>query len=186
MDFQSASAEAGTSDGVDKCITGMLVHKPVPYTVSARQAVIPNGIIFRVAELYLNYAEALNECNDTPPAAAYEAVNTIRQRSGMPKLTTGLTQAQFREKVRNERAIELAFEGHRLWDIRRWEIAQEDGVMQGAMYGLQIQASTVNSGEFHYKPVVFENRTFNIRMYRNPFSMGEVEKGYLIQNPGYN
>lgn len=186
MDFQSASAEAGTGDGVDKCITGMLVHKPVPYTLSTRQSVIPNGIIFRMAELYLNYAEALNECSATPPAEAYDAVDKIRQRSGMPKLSRNLSTAEFREKVRNERAVELAFEGHRLWDIRRWEIAENEGVMQGEMYGLQIQASTVNANEFHYLPVVFETRSFNKCMYRHPFSVGEMEKGYLVQNPGYN
>lgn len=186
MDFSSASEEAGTSDGVDKCITGMLVHKPVPFALSTRQDATPNGIIFRLAELYLNYAEALNECNDTPPTAAYDAVNAIRNRSGMPDLPTGLSTEQFRERVRNERAIELAFEGHRLWDIRRWEIAMDDGVMLGDMYGLLIQASTVNKKEYHYKPVVFETRSFNKRMYRHPFSVGEMEKGYLVQNPGYN
>ncbi len=186
MDFQSASAEAGTSDGVDKCITGMLVHKPVPYTLSTRQSVIPNGIIFRMAELYLNYAEALNEYNPVPPSAAYDALDKVRQRSGLPKLNRNMSTDEFRQKVRNERAVELAFEGHRLWDIRRWEIAEQEGVMQGAMYGLLIQASTINKNDFHYKPVVFESRSFNKRMYRHPFSIGEMEKGYLIQNPGYN
>ena len=186
MDFQSASAEAGTNDGVDKCITGMLVHKPVPYTLSTRQSVIPNGIIFRMAELYLNYAEALNEYNPVPPSAAYDALDKVRQRSGLPKLNRNMSTDEFRQKVRNERAVELAFEGHRLWDIRRWEIAEQEGVMQGAMYGLLIQASTINKNDFHYKPVVFESRSFNKRMYRHPFSIGEMEKGYLIQNPGYN
>lgn len=186
MDFTSASVEAGTSDGVDKCITGMLVHKPVPYALSSRQGMIPNGIIFRMAELYLNYAEALNEYNAAPPQAAYDAINAVRQRSGMPKLNQNLTTEEFREKVRNERAVELAFEGHRLWDIRRWEIADEDGVMQGDMLGLRIQVSEVNKNDYHYEPEVFETRSFNKRMYRHPFSVGEMEKGYLIQNPGYN
>ena len=145
-----------------------------------------NCRMIRLAEIYLNYAEALNEYNPVPPSAAYDALDKVRQRSGLPKLNRNMSTDEFRQKVRNERAVELAFEGHRLWDIRRWEIAEQEGVMQGAMYGLLIQASTINKNDFHYKPVVFESRSFNKRMYRHPFSIGEMEKGYLIQNPGYN
>ncbi len=162
---------------------GAIVHKPLPYIVQSTGYVgaVPNGIIFRMAELYLNYAEALNEYASTPPDAAYDAVDLIRLRSGMPKLPRGLTQDQFREKVRHERAIELAFEGHRLFDIRRWEIADE-GIMKGAMYGIHIYKAGESCS---YKPYVFETRSFKQAMYRHPFPQSEVDKGYLIQNPGY-
>lgn len=186
MDFTSADADLGTKDGVDKCIGGMLAHKPVPYSVSTKQPVIPNGIIFRVAELYLNYAEALNECSATPPEEAYAAIDKVRARSGMPSLPRNMSKTQFREKVRNERTIELAFEGHRLWDVRRWQIADEDGVMKGNMYGLKIYSIKGSTTEFRYLPYVFETRTFTPKMYRHPFPQSEIEKGYLIQNPGYN
>ena len=98
---------------------------------------VPNGLIFKLSELYLNYAEALNEYYDTPTPEAYQAVNDIRARSGMPSLPDNLTKEQFRERVRNERAIELAFDGLRFWDIRRWEIAEEEGVMSGEIYGIK-------------------------------------------------
>ncbi|CCH53441.1 RagB/SusD domain protein [Fibrisoma limi BUZ 3] len=165
------------------CDGGAWLKKLMPDALGATSSAVPNAIVFRVAEAYLNYAEALNEAQG-PVQAAHDAVNIIRGRSGMPKLPTNLTKEQFRERVRNERDIELAFEDHRLWDIRRWKIAENEGVMQGPMYGLRITRITGNT-DFAYQPYVFENRTFLPRMYLHPFLNTEVYKGYLVQNPGY-
>lgn len=165
------------------CDGGAWLKKLLPDALSASSGAVPNSIVFRLAEAYLNYAEALNEAQGPVPAA-YDAVNTIRQRSGMPKLPEGLTKEQFRDRVHNERDIELAFEDHRLWDIRRWKVAENDGVMTGSFYGLKI-TKIANSTEFSYQPYVFETRTFLTRMYLHPFLNTEVFKGYLVQNPGY-
>ena len=90
-----------------------------------------NNIHFRLAESYLNYAEAANEAygpNGAAPGAALtalEAVNRVRNRVGMPDVNaryTGSTEA-LRERIRDERAVELCFEGHRYDDLRRWKIA---------------------------------------------------------------
>lgn len=185
MDMTWEQPDQGIPAGVDKCIGGAWVHKPVPYSVSSTQNAIPNGIIFRMGELYLNYAEALNECHETPPAEAYEAIDTIRLRSGMPVLPRNLSKEEFRERVRNERAVELAFEGHRLWDLRRWEEADTEGVMKGDMYGIKIFKIDGVSNEYRYEPYVFEVRSFKPAMYRHPFPQGEMDKLYLIQNPGW-
>jgi hypothetical protein len=166
------------------CEGGAWLKKFVPDALSTmRSNAVPNAIVFRLAEAYLNYAEALNEAQG-PVLAAQDAVNTIRQRSGMPKLPMGLSKDQLRERIRNERAIELAFEDHRLWDVRRWKIAEQEGVMQGAMQGLRINRIT-GSTDFKYEVYTFENRTFLPRMYLHPFQANEVFKGYLVQNPGY-
>lgn len=165
------------------CDGGAWLKKFMPDALSASTSAVPNAIVFRLAEAYLNYAEALNEAQGPVPAA-HDAVNAIRARSGMPKLPAGLTKEQFRDRVRNERDIELAFEDHRLYDIRRWKLAENDGVMQGAMYGLRITRVT-GSTDFAYQPYVFENRTFTPKMYLHPFLNTEVFKGYLVQNPGY-
>lgn len=141
-------------------------------------------IVFRVAELYLNYAEALNEYAAAPPAEAFQAVNAVRERSGMPALSASLNKEQFREAVRRERAVELAFEGHRFWDIRRWLIAEQEGVMQGKMYGLRT-TKVAGSNKVHYEPVVFESRSWSRRSYLHPIKQLEVDKGYLLQNPGW-
>ena len=152
-----------------------------------QSAQVPNDPIFRLNEVYLSYAEALNEFAG-PSAEAYAAVNRIRTRSGMPDLPGALTQAQFRERVRNERAIEMAFEDQRLGDVRRWMIAEQDGVMSGQMWGLEIQRLNNTAPfptAFSYKPYVFETRVFQRRQYLWPFDQNEVLKGNLKQNPGW-
>jgi hypothetical protein len=77
--------------------------------------------IFRYAEILLNYAEAANEF-EGPTGNVYSAVEQIRVRAGLNpyQLPAGLSKEQMREVIRNERQIELAFEGHRFWDVRRW------------------------------------------------------------------
>lgn len=171
--------------GRDECIGGQFIHKPIPYDLSSNPTVMvaPKGTIFRLGELYLNLAEALNEFYG-PVAEAYDAVDIIRKRSGMPALERNMNQEQLREKIRNERAIELCMEGHRLYDLRRWEIADKDGIMKGNMYGLKIYPIE-GSSECRYEPYVFEIRSFYKRMYRHPFTREEIEKNYLKQNPGY-
>ncbi|CCH00408.1 RagB/SusD domain protein [Fibrella aestuarina BUZ 2] len=166
------------------CWGGAWMKKLIPDLLSSTANAVPNSIVFRLAEAYLNYAEALNEAQGPVPAA-YDAVNTIRARSGMPKLPAGLTQEQFRARVRNERDIELAFEDHRLWDIRRWMIAENEGVMKGKLYGMRIYKLANSTTEFRYEPYVKEVRTFLPRMYLHPFLNSEVYKGYLVQNPGW-
>lgn len=146
---------------------------------------IINWVVFRLGEVYLSYAEALNEAGNTPPEEAYAAVDEVRKRVDMPALPRGLTKEEFRKRVRNERTVELAFEEHRFWDIRRWLIAGEEGVMKGAFYGLKITAIPGNTTESAYLPVVFENRVWNNRQYLHPFPSGEIFKGYLVQNPGW-
>jgi hypothetical protein len=104
----------------------------------------------------------------------------------MPNLPSGLTKDQFRLRIQNERDIELAFEDHRLSDIRRWRIAQNDGVMQGDMWGLEINRlnlATPFPTAFSYKPFVFETRVFPTHYYYMPFENNEVLKGNLKQNP---
>lgn len=76
---------------------------------------------YHLAEIYLNLAEAENEANG-PTNIAYNAVNVVRARAGMPNMTPGLLQLDFQKRIRNERKVELAIEEHRFWDVRRWKI----------------------------------------------------------------
>ena len=175
--------EGSTSDKA-RCKGGfwMLKHIPDALPQSAQNF---NNPIFRVNEMLLSYAEALNEFAG-PSAEAFNAVNQVRARSGMPNLPGGLSKDSFRVRIQNERDIELAFEDHRLSDIRRWRIAERDGVMQGNMWGLEItRLNTVVPfpTAFSYKPFVFETRVFPTHYYYMPFENNEVLKGNLIQNP---
>ena len=110
--------------------------------------------IVRVAELFLNYAEAVNEAYGPNGAAggldltAVQAVNIIRNRVGQPDVLEKYTadKDRFRERIRNERGIELAFEGHHYYyDIRRWKTAPEH--MSKTLYGMYVE-SIKKSGEY--------------------------------------
>lgn len=166
----------------NNCFGGVWLRKYLPRN-TAWSAIKLNDVYFRLNELYLDYAEALNESSVNPPVEAYNSVNAIRARSAMPALPQGLSKAQFRDRLRNERAIELAYDNQRFFDIRRWLIAEEDGVMQGDFWGLQINKQS--DSKFSWKPYVFEKRSFLKKMYLHPFPLNEVLKGNLVQNPGY-
>lgn len=166
------------------CKGGVWLRKYIPRNAT-NASFIMNDVLFRVNELYLNYAEALNEFSG-PGLPAYDAVNAIRTRSGMPNLPTGLTKEQFRQRVRNEIAIELVNDDHRFWDVKRWLIAEEEGVMKGSFDGLQItRTGTTPNFKYTWRPYTFETRTFTQKMYLHPFPQIEVLKGNLVQNPGW-
>ncbi len=142
---------------------------------------VHSWIIFRYPEIYLNYAEALNEWSPGN-ADIKKYVDIVRTRTGvaMPPLVTGLSQADMREKIRNEKRVEFAFEDHRFWDVRRW--------MQGPEYfgkpltGVDIVRNADNT--FKYTPVKVEDRAFNAKMYLYPIPQSDLNiAGSLIQNP---
>jgi hypothetical protein len=96
----------------------------------------------------------------------------------MPGLPGGLSQDQMRDRIRNERRVELAFEDHRFWDVRRWMIGP---ITEGApITGVDIQQTAPSS--FTYTKVHIEDRYFDPKMYLYPIPQGEVANG-LIQNP---
>ncbi len=134
--------------------------------------------LIRLAELYLNYAEALNEA-EGPTAAVYLAVNTIRGRVDMPPLPAGLTREQMRDRIRRERRVELAFEDHRFWDVRRWKIAEI--VDNGPVHKVEVDAN----GRFTYP--VFQTRRFDpTKHYLFPIPQSEIDKNpNMTQNPGW-
>lgn len=136
-------------------------------------------VLFRLTELYLNYAEALNESMAAPNSEVYDAINAIRKRVDMPVLTSGLTKDQMRDKIRQERRVELAFEGHRFWDVRRWKIAEV--VDKGAVHGVVIGDNDV------YTYPSIETRSFNpSKNYLLPIPQTEMDRNpNFIQNPGY-
>lgn len=108
---------------------------------------------YRLAEIYLNYAEAENE-NQGPIQGVYDAINTVRNRADMPDLPLGLTKDQMRERIRRERRVELAIEEHRFWDVRRWKILSQTDKL---VTGMEITKTGGNS--FSYKRFVSERRS---------------------------
>ncbi len=143
-----------------------------------------NYVFYRYAEVLLNYAEALNE-EGGPTAEVYNAVNAIRLRAKMPALPAGLTQAQMRERIRNERAVEFAFEDMRWWDILRWKKGAE--IVAQPMKGMKVIKNA--NGTFIYNVVELPafSKVFNDQMYLYPIPRSEMNKtsGALKQNPGW-
>lgn len=150
--------------------------------------------IIRYAEILLNYAEALNEID---PAANKSEIESslfkIRSRAGIRAGTDGryglpdaYTQREMRTIIRNERRIELAFEEHRFWDIRRWKIAESgEGVMLKPVRGVDITKQS--DGSFEYKYVDVRLSTFDPKMYWYPIPRGQMQGNpSLVQNPGWN
>ena len=146
---------------------------------------ILNYIFFRYGEVLLNYAEALNEAQG-PVADVYATVNQIRKRAGMPDLPTGLTKAQMRDRIHNERAVELAFEEHRWWDILRWKKGIE--IIPKTITGIDVERLTATTFKYTVipMPAVYQ-RVFEDHMHRYPIPRNEIFKsnGILKQNPGW-
>ncbi len=136
----------------------------------------------RYAEVLLNFAEAQNEATG-PDNDVYNAINSIRERAGMPDLETGLTQSEMRTHIRRERQVELAFEEHRYYDVRRWEIADE--TENEPVYGMTITKNDDNSYTYTRKTTL--SRLFESQHYWLPIPRDEIlaSDGMLEQNDGY-
>jgi hypothetical protein len=173
--------------GSDYCKTGYLMKKAMnernrwnPWQVEQN-----TWIISRLGEIYLNYAEALNEFSG-PSTEVYKYVNLIRNRSGLPNLEEGLSKEEMREKIWHERRIELAFETHRFFDVRRWKIAEVTD--DKPVHSLNIFAGSHLQDNAFYQRIVVEQRVFDSpKHYFFPIEQNEIDKNdrNLVQNPGW-
>lgn len=186
LEFWQTGADGRGNAGRDYNTTGYLLKKFLDPGVSIPQQrfSLKTWIFFRLGEQYLNYAEALNE-SQGPVGDVYQYVNAIRNRAGMPDLPAGLNAAQMRQRIRNERRIELAFETHRYFDCHRWKIAEETD--KGPVYGMNITAGTGLNDDAFYKRTLVETRVFQApKHYLFPLPQSEIDKSpNLVQNPGW-
>ena len=149
--------------------------------------------IYRYAEILLNAAEAVNEAEG--PAQAYQYVNQVRARVGMPAYS-GMTKDQFRDRIRNERRIELCFEDHRFFDARRWmlyadqtpasETSKPYNQQYYHLYGVTV--TNADNPSFTYGPA--EKRSMLVfnspKNYYLPIPDTETKRApNLGQNPGW-
>ena len=140
--------------------------------------------VFRYAEILLNFAEAAFELGK--PSEALSAVNQIRSRAGIPELAT-----ISRELIRHERRVELAYEGHRYWDIIRWRVAESvlSGYFSSIKYILDYESTKTET--LKYQLMVIENVhgipcNFPSRNYYFPITLGRTANNpNLVENPGY-
>lgn len=173
--------------------TGYYLKKYLDGTIDISASTSSGGkrhswVTYRLGEFYLNYAEAVfnylgssDATNAEFPMSAREAVNVVRNRSDvqMPDFPTDMSADEFVTKYRRERMVELAFEGHRFWDIRRWK----DGNSQKNLIEMQI----VKNGDAYTYTRVTKSRYWNDKMYLFPIPDSEIRKNpNLSQNPGWN
>lgn len=185
--FGSIDDQMGSSDmyGV-----GPMVKFHYNYNTSEN---MKDWIVFRLGEFYLNYAEAAQEyygnADGKVPGAKYtaaEAMNVIRNRGGLRDLNAS-EKADFHNQIIRERAVELFAEGHRWWDCKRWKIADETfgGTLYTIRYVQNVTGSSATSYTHYYLAPHHKPRIWTKAMYFYPFPQEEVDKGYLVQNPGY-
>ncbi|MBT34271.1 MAG: RagB/SusD family nutrient uptake outer membrane protein [Thalassobius sp.] len=137
-------------------------------------------IVFRLAEFYLNYAEAQIALGNETEART--AINAIRERVGMPAISD--TGDELVERYRSERRVELVLEDHRFFDIRRWEIGPE--IMTKPATGVDVYKNG-DVYEYIYDMTADDTRTWDERMYLLPIPIDEIQRSgnSLDQNPGY-
>lgn len=154
---------------------------------------IHTWILFRLGQVYLDYAEAMLNytgngyaSEDGLTMSAADAINTVRRRVNQPELPTGLNFTEFEKRYENERFVELAFEGHRIFDVRRWK--------KGPQYFSDIKVMEITKNgdnTFSYQtvtnPSYITTRTWpGDKGYFWPIPQSEVLKsGALTQNPGW-
>jgi hypothetical protein len=148
--------------------------------------------IMRLADIYLLYAEALNESLNAPNEEVYYYIDKIRERAGLEGVVSSWdkfsrlrskpsTKDGMREIIRQERMIELAFERKRCWDIRRWKTASE--LLNQPIKGWNIMGTTT---EEYYNVVTIEVPAFTTKEYLWPIADSELRiNKNLIQNPGW-
>ena len=139
-------------------------------------------------EIYLSYAEALNEVGRT--SDAYQYVNYVRARVRLPGLKSGLTQDEMRKEILDERAREFGVEEVRYYDMIRWKQAKD---FRKILHGIRIRRgdnSTYSYEKFSIKKRFIQDGEdgtifFTPKWYLSPFPFVEMNKGYLTQNPGW-
>lgn len=188
--------KGGNSDNrvQDQALTGYAAYKLISRRVyeegSHPRTEYRPAVIHRLAEFYLLYAEALNEVNPLD-ARIIQYIDKVRERAGIPQLTEikpeiiGNQELQ-RKAIRAEMRVELAMEGQRYFDVRRWMIAENkpgEGGQGGTFHGMNPNASDLL--EF-YTRTTLENRAFTKAMYLYPIPFAEIQNSnVLVQNPLY-
>lgn len=148
-------------------------------------------VLLRLGDLYLLYAESMNEA-DGPNAESLKYLNMIRTKAGIPDVQTSYssfsynpdkytTKEGFRDIIRNERTVDMMFEGERFWDLRRWKLAPI--VLNQNIKGWSTDFETPN--EYYVERVVY-NQRFSLKDYFWPIRERDlINNPNLVQNPGW-
>jgi hypothetical protein len=171
--------------------TGQGCGAPTKFYYGAGSRIWFEPPLFRMAEIYLNLAEAYNEAGNS--AKALENLNMVHNRAGLPSITE-TNQTTLRALIQRERAIEMVGENRRYYDVKHWKLSNiGDGIIGGPMRELQFLADpTITGGNLNlpnalisYWDAVTTTTFWNPKMFLEPIPQSEVNKGIIVQNPGY-
>jgi hypothetical protein len=174
----------GFGGGADeKSQTGFYIRKYLDYNLpNARSMSADNPwIVFRYGEVLLNYAEAAMELNKTSDAKW--AINQIRDRAGIKLLDESEISL---DRIKHERLVELAFENHRWWDMRRWRVS--DKILNNARFSSLKPYFDIQANAYRFERGIAGRfyKTFDVKVYYERIDPGEIAKNpKLIQNPNY-
>lgn len=178
------------ANSFDSPWTGYNIRKQIPLDIYPKENKhrYQPGILYRMADAYLSYAECLNETQGKPSAEVYKYVNLIRERAGLPGLKEGLSKEQMREAIQHERRIEFNCEGVRIEDLRRWKLAEK--YLNAPVYGMNRTGSVAsddpNNPKAYYKRWYWKPRIFTKKMYMMPVPQTQMDiNTNLVQAPGY-
>jgi hypothetical protein len=164
-----------------------LLHGSIDLRSNSRYQVDYHSyVLFRMGGIYLDYAEAVfrylggaDATSGEFPVSAAELASKTRVRAGMPAFESGMSNDKFWEKYKNERMVELAFENHRFWDVRRWKEA--DKYFKNIV---EMQITQDGDGFKYTRNTV--SRQWDDKMYLFPIPQAEKMKNpNLEQNPGW-
>ncbi len=182
----------GGRDGMDRAYgtkTGYYLRKFMDPTLDLRQGQASNREwpIFRFADMVLIWAEAANELygpstlGESYLTATTLLNQTVERHGGLPEIMlNSMSKEEMRERIREERFIEFAFEDQRAWDVRRWGIAAD--VLSQPVYKMDITQNA--NGSYNYQKMELEERYFEQRMNFYPIPQRDVNNG-LTQNMGW-
>lgn len=145
--------------------------------------------LYRLAEFYLNLAEAYNELGNS--TKSHEYLNVIRKRAGLPDITE-TNKETLRKIIQREWAVEFYEENHRYFDVKHWKLDDlGNGIIGGEKKGVVFQyVAGQDAGWNPWDYVSYAVKTvytgyWDPSQHLEPFPIGEVNKGYIVQNPGY-
>ncbi len=210
MELSTTTADGGASFGpylrfrhgeVFQYLSSYMPKKLVAFETTCSQGdhakrYLPHYYMFpliRLADLYLLYSEALNEVKEQPDAEVYEWIDRVREKAGLDGVRTSWARASInpdkpytkegmREIIQKERLIELAFEGQRFWDVRRWKIADKFWTLPPTRWAFS------RNPEEYYVPEVYyhRERTVTVKDYLYPISLLDIRiNPNLVQTYGW-
>lgn len=145
--------------------------------------------LFRMSEFYLALAEAYNEAGNS--TKALQNLNIVHNRAGLPSITV-IDQSNLRSIIQREWAVEFYNESKRYFDVRHWKLPNiGTGILGGAMREFQFTLTTPGANDrvpenlVNYYDKEVYTAYWHAKMFLEPIPQEEIDKGVLVQNPGY-